>query len=574
MSTILTYDPWWMVMYDVEAMAPRPSATSVSDRDEFDVVVVGSGLAGYTTAILAHDHGASVLMLEAADGAGGTTYKSGAGLWVPDNHLMRERGIRDDRDQVIDYMAQLGHPQDYDPEAERLGLTQHAWDLIVAFHDHAALAVRALADVGVDWMEYPAFHPEKYEAMVSYHYELDRGYGRHIGPRRHDGHAEFGPELIRQLAVAAEARGIELRTGSRVDGLVHDEAGAVVGVTVESEHGPRTVLARQGVVFGTGGFLHDRELCDEHFRGPLYGGCSVSTTRGDFVRIAEELGVPLDGMANGWLTEMPLEQALENRELENHIGMPPGDSTLMVNGHGVRVVNEKSMYHERTMAHWEQDDEGGFPNLFLFVIYDEFLARHPEPWVHRWPDSRPEASWVISGDTLEELAQNIAARVEGLSDRIGGYRVQPSFGAELARTVERFNAMARTGEDTDFHRGESPTAYDWTGPGHPDNDTGNKTLYPLSPEGPYHCFIVCGGVLDTNGGPRANARAQVVDADDRPVPGLYGVGNCVASAAADAYWSGGSTLGPAAAFGYIAAQQVTAEVRRDLAPVRAARALI
>jgi 3-oxosteroid 1-dehydrogenase len=43
------------------------------------------------------------------------------------------------------------------------------------------------------------------------------------------------------------------------------------------------------------------------------------------------------------------------------------------------------------------------------------------------------------------------------------------------------------------------------------------------------------------------------------VPGLYGVGNCVASASGQAYWSGGSTFGPYIAFGYVAARSLAAE---------------
>jgi predicted oxidoreductase len=49
---------------------------------------------------------------------------------------------------------------------------------------------------------------------------------------------------------------------------------------------------------------------------------------------------------------------------------------------------------------------------------------------------------------------------------------------------------------------------------------------------------VTGGTLDTKGGPKATPDGQVLDDQDRPIPGLYGVGNCVASASAQAYWAG------------------------------------
>ena len=62
---------------------------------EVDVVVVGSGAAASTAALFAHDGRASVLMVEKAAIYGGTTRKSGAGYWIPNNYLMREKGLTD-----------------------------------------------------------------------------------------------------------------------------------------------------------------------------------------------------------------------------------------------------------------------------------------------------------------------------------------------------------------------------------------------------------------------------------------------------------------------------------------------
>jgi 3-oxosteroid 1-dehydrogenase len=86
-------------------------------------------------------------------------------------------------------------------------------------------------------------------------------------------------------------------------------------------------------------------------------------------------------------------------------------------------------------------------------------------------------------------------------------------------------------------------------------------MFPLAPSGPYHAIIVAGSVLDTNGGPRATAEGQILRSDGSTVPGLYGVGNCVASAAGEGYWSGGSTLGPALTFAHLAARSLTSSRR-------------
>ena len=72
--------------------------------------------------------------------------------------------------------------------------------------------------------------------------------------------------------------------------------------------------------------------------------------------------------------------------------------------------------------------------------------------------------------------------------------------------------------------------------------------------GPFYAALMTGGNLDTKGGPKTTPDGKVLDTSDRPIAGLYGVGNCVASASARAYWAGGATLGPILAFSYLAAK--------------------
>jgi predicted oxidoreductase len=79
-------------------------------------------------------------------------------------------------------------------------------------------------------------------------------------------------------------------------------------------------------------------------------------------------------------------------------------------------------------------------------------------------------------------------------------------------------------------------------------------MYPLSESGPFYATLLTGGNLDTKGGPVTNPEGQVLDHMGQAISGLYGVGNCVASASARAYWAGGATLGPILAFSYLAAR--------------------
>ena len=87
----------------------------------------------------------------------------------------------------------------------------------------------------------------------------------------------------------------------------------------------------------------------------------------------------------------------------------------------------------------------------------------------------------------------------------------------------------------------------------------NPTMYPISADGPYYAALLSGGTLDTKGGPKAAPTGKILDDTDTPITGLYGVGNCVASASARAYWAGGATLGPILAFAYLAANEADRE---------------
>jgi 3-oxosteroid 1-dehydrogenase len=64
------------------------------------------------------------------------------------------------------------------------------------------------------------------------------------------------------------------------------------------------------------------------------------------------------------------------------------------------------------------------------------------------------------------------------------------------------------------------------------------------------------GDIGMNGGLLTNEKAQVIGEDDKPIPGLYAVGNNAASSMGESYPGAGVTLMPAMTFGYIAADHI------------------
>ncbi len=530
-----------------------------------DVVVVGAGAAGGAAAATAASLGATVIVVEKAPFTGGTTAKSGGQMWIPDNPLLRARGLTDERDAALRYMARTAYPVLYDPDAPDLGLPADRYRVLEAFYDAGNAAVELLTSTGamtlesIPYTDYYAHLPED-----------ECPEGRTIAPILPPGWVPGsgptgGQMLVDELLAYATAHGADVLTDHEVAHVVRNAGGEVVGV--EARVGFRTVLigARRGVIFASGGFLHDERLALDHLRGPVFGGAAAGTATGDFVRIGTEAGAQLGNMANAWWDQVAVELTARRRETSGDVYSPFGDSMLMVNRYGRRALNEKAPYNERGQAHFVWDPHRGeYPNLLMFMIFDEAVVQTPDDSIFRWPvpkDSSRPRRYIITVDTLDELADAISERLAALGPASAGFRLDADFTENLLATVERFNEMARAGVDEDFHRGETPIEQRWAGPLR--EGAASRSLYPLADHGPYHCVILGPGALDTKGGPVTDEHARVVGLDGEPIRGLYGAGNCIASPAGQAYWGPGGTIGLAIVNGYIAARHAASETERS-----------
>jgi 3-oxosteroid 1-dehydrogenase len=541
--------------------------------ETYDVVVLGTGAAGLTAAIAAHDGGARVAVFEKADQVGGTSAWSGGMVWIPGNHHMAELGLPDSRADVLTYLRSMSHGLIDEPLAAAFVdagppmlayLEEHTparFQVIKDFPDyhpeHPGAARRGgrslecplfpFADLG-EWQRRVTVGPQLSGNILMSETSLGRGAPGGVSAdelerRTVRDERGAGQGLVGALLKGCLDRGVEPVTGARGMRLVSED-GRVVGVLLDAVDGPREVRARGGVVLATGGFEWDRELVRTFIRGPLERTAAIPTNTGDGLRMAMRIGASLGNMREAWwvpIIDVPMpDGTVAGWQVNGERSRP---HSIMVNKKGRRFADEAANYNALGAAFHVLDvTEFDYVNHPAWLVFDDHYLRRYGLAGFRSGAGAPTPGWMVEAPDLAALATRIDVPAEG-----------------LAATVADWNAHAAEGRDPAFRRGES--LHDrWWG----DSTLGEgpeSTIGPLD-TAPFYAVRVWSGCLGTKGGPRTDVDARVLDVDGAPIDGLYAAGNVMASVLGMTYGGAGGTLGPAMVFGFLAGRHAAGRVAR------------
>lgn len=473
------------------------AAADVSDwSDEFDVVVVGFGIAGGCAAVSAAAAGARVLVLERAAAAGGTTSMAGGHFYLGGGTAVQQAtGHDDSAEEMYLYLVAVSN----DPDLDK----------IRAYADDSVEHFNWLEDLGFQFERsyYPGkvVVPPNTEGLSYTGNELVWPYKDQAkpAPRGHSvpvpGELGGAAMVIDLLLKRADDLGVEIRYEFGVANLVVKNQ-AVVGVRWKHYKETGAIRAK-AVVITAGGFAMNPEMVSEHT--PLLGQKRRTKHHG----LVEPyiLGNPYDD-GLGIRMGMSVGGATKNMDqmFITAAAYPPGLllTGVVVNQDGKRFVAEDS-YHSRTSAFVMQQ-----PDQVAYLIVDEDHMEMPP---------LPLIKFIDGYETVEEMETALGIPA-----------------GNLAATLSRYNEHAAAGEDPDFHK--QP---DYLAP----QDKGPWAAFDLSLGRAMYSGFTMGGLTTSIDG-------EVLRSDGGVVAGLYAAGACASNIAEDGMgYSSGTQLGEGSYFG-------------------------
>lgn len=523
---------------DEEALTVN-CASDLQWSDEADVVVVGFGGAGVSTAIEARDCGASVIAIDRFQGGGATAMSGGVCYLGAGTKQQHDAGLKDSTEQMFRYL-----------QMETQGVVKD--ETLHHFCNNSVETHHWLEENGVKFStlmspvktSYPAKQYHLYysgnETVPEYAAKADPA------PRGHrivgSGLTGSGAALYSALQKSALAKGVKLKTQSRATRLVINAKGEVIGVEVfrfpdakpntlkhrlfafiaaktrltapalakhftsrlrQLEHNNHQlkrelIRAHKGLILSAGGFIHNREMI-KHYAPKYQSAMPLGSTgcNGSGIRLGQSIGGAVDHM----------ERISAWRFINPPLAWAKG---IVVNDQGKRYCNEQ-VYGAKLGYHMVEENDGRATVVINRVLLMEAL-KQTLSWEIWYFQAIPVLLTFLfktkKGKTIEELARKCGMPV-----------------SNLKATIESYNQAANGDRTDEFGKGKDFLSGLNCGPYYAyDVSIDSKTL-------PCATVTFGGLVVDEQSG-------QVKNQEGNTIKGLYAAGRTAIGIPSNFYVSG------------------------------------
>lgn len=460
---------------------------------EHDLVIVGAGGAGLAAALEAARTGASVMVLE-YEGSHlfSNTALCGGVVMGACSSIQKEAGIEDSVDDFKAYLDAINAGLD------NQGLS-HVWA------EKSGETIDWLVEAGANFPVEKLYKSGAEDAYADVVKPVARGVVAFDNK---------GASICDALYQNAVSEGAEFVFGTSVSALYKDETGRICGVATSDG---ASYKANKGVVIASAGFSRNKDML-KNFMPDLVDGASNGSSRqlGDGIVMCQRFGAKLTNM---WATQTT------GKGIDTGQGNAPffvlpnwGNQCICIDMDGTRAFNEGMMGELMSIEIINNH------NGFVWAAWDDKVVQQGSAVITVPPfseglKSEVESNIILSADTLEELAEKIGVPAD-----------------VFASEVEKLNTFVDAGVDEEF--GKDIT-----------KGMANKIDTP-----PFYAGKIVPAFADTAGGLTINEKAEVLDVDDQPIPGLYAAGSTTGGWRGKLYPGSGTALGFGFTFGRIAAQ--------------------
>lgn len=491
-----------------------------------DLIIVGAGGAGLSAAVTAKDLGVkNVLVLEKMPVIGGNTLRCASAFNAADPDRQKALPMTETlKEAVVKAISEKPVSEEHaklmaDVKAKyEAYLKSGSKTLFDCPEWHALQTYNGGDKVG----QIPLIRQYSNNVLDTLHWmqskgspvmdRVSQGAGA-LWQRTHQLDAPAGLGLIDPLYQSAVKQGVNFKLGMRVQDLILNDKGRVIGVTATDKVGNKyEFTSKDGVILATGGYSQNKEM--RRKSAPHLTPEMVSTNQpgatGDGIVIATRHGADTTGM--NYVQVYPLATpgtgALQGRARK----MSGLDDVIDVNKNGERFVKEDARRDEFVAAIKKQ------PGGVVYDINDSSIVK-PLNSFNEDVETLVSIGRIYKADSLADLAKQLGMPAD-----------------KLEATVAEFNKMVEAKNDPKF---------------------GRKLFDRPIVKPPFYATPRAPSIHHTMGGLQISTNAQVLDKNGKPIPSLYAAGE-VTGGIHGSNRLGGNATADVLTFGRIAAKSAVA----------------